>query len=169
MKTLKTFIVALISVVLVSCSGSAPTAEQVAQKIDSKETLSEADYSTMIEYCGEYAKKAQKYYDIINAQANDSTSEYSRAAQDLVTLKSEHPYVDMFRTAIYAADDSQIGEKNVKLVKEYEKYQAFPLPEGSGEDLNQPGVVGDIEEMPASDTSGVISEGAGEVVDSTAK
>ncbi len=168
MKTLKTLCMALLTIAFISCSQSAPTPEDVARKIDAKETLSEADYTTMIDYCGDYAKKAQKYFDLINAQPNDSTAEYSRAAQDLAALASENPYIDMFRTAIYSASDSEIGEKNTAKVKEFEKYQAFPLPAGSGPNLQQPGVVGAIEEMPA-DSSAVIAAGIGEAVDSLAK
>ena len=71
----------------------------------------------------------------------------------------------MFRTAIYAASDDQIGARNVKKVNEYEKYEAFPLPDGSGKSLNIPGEVGVIEDMPDTDTSGVIADPDGIVVD----
>lgn len=169
MKTLKTICIAMLCVVFGACTGSNPTPAEVAAKIDSHETLSTKDYEVMIDYCGEYARNAQQYFDIINEQPTDSTAEYSRAAQDLANLKANSPYLDMFRTAIYAATDSQIGEKNVKKVNEYQKYEAFPLPEGSGPDLTYPGEVGLIEEMPDTDTTAVIAAGDGIAVDDKAK
>lgn len=152
-----------------ACTKTQPTPAEVAAKIDSHETLSETDYAVMIDYCGEYARTAQQYFDIINAQPTDSTAEYNRAAEDLATLKANSPYLDMFRTAIYAASDQQIGEKNVEKVQHYQKYEAFPLPEGSGPDLTLPGEVGLIEDMPDTDTAGVIATGDGIAVDQKVK
>lgn len=165
MKTLTYICMAIMAFALASCSGTNPTPAEVAAKIDSHQVLSEADYATMIEYCGAYAKDAQQYFDLIDETPNDSTAVYNHSAQKLADLKASSPYVDMFREAIYAATDEQIGKANVAKVNEYEKYEAFPLPEGSGPALEQPGVVGDIEEMPASDTSQVISTGAGVAVE----
>ncbi len=164
MKILKTLCAALMCMAFASCSQNLPSPEQVAQKIDSNETLTEADYTTMIDYCGDYSKKAQEYFDLINAQPSDSTAEYTRASEELANLYSANPYIDIFRSAIYAANDSAIGAKNVAKVKEFEKYQAFPLPEGEGASLNQPGVVGDIVETPNNDSSAVIAAGIGEEV-----
>ncbi len=169
MKTLKAICLSLICLAFTACTGSAPTPAEVAAKIDSHETLSETDYSVMIDYCGEYARNAQQYFDIINEQPSDSTAEYSRAAQDLATMKANSPYIDMFRTAIYAASDSQIGEKNIKKVQDFQKYEAFPLPEGSGPDLTLPDEVGLIEDMPDTDTTAVIATGDGVAVEPNAK
>lgn len=165
MKTFKILLIATVAVLVGACSGSVPTPAEVAAKIDSNEVLDQSDYAAMIEYCGDYAKKAQNYFDLIEEQPSDSTAEYARAATDLADLKANNPYIDMFREAIYSASESQLGEKNVAKVKEYEKYEAFPLPEGAGPSLQQPGVDGYIEQMPDSDTTGVISQGAGEAVE----
>ena len=165
MKALKFICMGLLGLVMSACSNGNLTPAEVAAKIDSHEPLTEADYSVMIDYCGDYAKNAQKYYDVINAQPNDSTAEYSDAANDLASLRASSPYIDIFRTAIYAANDDQIGAENVKKVNEYQKYEAFPLPDGSGESLNIPGEVGVIEDMPNSDTTGVIADPDGIVVD----
>ena len=165
MKTLKAICMGLMCVVLAACSNSSLTPAEVAAKIDSHKPLTEADYAVMIDYCGDYAKNAQKYYDVINAQPTDSTMAYNEAAQDLASLKAASPYVDMFRTAIYAANDDQIGVKNVEKVNEYQKYEAFPLPEGSGESLNIPDEAGVIMDMPSSDSNGVIADPDGIAVE----
>lgn len=165
MKTLKTVCIALMCVAFAACTGSNPTPAEVAAKIDSHETLSQKDYEVMIDYCGDYARDAQQYFNIINMQPSDSTAEYARAAQDLANLKADSPYLDMFRTAIYAATDEQIGEKNSKKVEEYQQYEAFPLPEGSGPDLAFPGEMGTIVEMPDTDTTAVIAAGDGVAVE----
>ncbi len=41
----------------VSCGSSMPSPKDVAEKIESHDVLAESDYTTMIDYCGEYAKK----------------------------------------------------------------------------------------------------------------
>lgn len=149
---------------LSACSEKLPTPADVAAKIDAKEVLSTADYTTMINYCGEYAKKAQPLFDVINAQADASSPEAVKATGEMADLYAEYKYLDMFRTAIYASDESALGKENVEKVNELSQFEAFPLPEGAGENLQQPGVVGQIEEMPSTDTTGVISEGVGEAV-----
>lgn len=157
---------------LAACSSNLPTDADVAKKIDAKESLSEADYTTMIDYCGRYAEEAQKYYDIINAQPNDSTTEYLTAANDLAELYGNYAYIDQFRQTLAQTDMSQLGADNEKKVNEMAKYQAFPLPAGAGANLQDPNVVGMIEDMPATattDSTGVLSTGDGEAVDLNTK
>lgn len=163
MKSIKILLAGVLALMAGACSKSTPTAAEVAAKIEAHQTLTESDYSVMIDYCGDYAKNAQHYYDLINEQPSDSTAAYVRASSELAALRAANPYFDIFQTAIYAADDSRIGEKNVEKVNEYEKYQAFPLPDGSGPALEQPGVVGEVVDMPA-DSSAVIADPAAEVV-----
>lgn len=157
--------VMLLSLMAVACGSKAPSAEDVARKIDAKEVLTQADYSTMIDYCGEYAKKAQQYLDIINSQPDASSPESVKATSDMAALYAEYRYLDMFRSVIDNTEESILGESNVKKVEEYAKYEAFPLPDGAGASLLDTNVVGDIEDMPASDTGSVIATGDGEVVD----
>lgn len=164
-------LIALFVLCIISCSGNLPTPREVAQKIDDKETLTTDDYTTMIDYCGDYAKRAQKYYDIINAEPNDSTEAAIKATGDLATLYGSCQYLDLFRSTLANTDLSALGKDNEKKVNEYAKYQGFPLPIGEGADLQDPNVVGMIEQMPdtaVSESAGVISTGDGEAVDITA-
>lgn len=172
MKTLRTVCIAMMTLLLATCGVKNPTPAEIAGKIDAGQKLTQVDYEVMIKYCGEYAKSAQKYVDIMNGLPGDSSVKGDEIATDWATLRADNPYLDMFRTAIYSADDSALGEKNQKLVKEYEKYSEFPLPDGAGPALQQPGVVGDIEDMPptaVSDSDGVIATGDGIAVDEKVK
>lgn len=151
--------------VMAACGSKVPSVESVASRLSANESLSQADYTAMIDYCGKYAEEAQKYYDAINAQPNDSTVEAISAAGDLASLYAKYTYLDQFRTALAQTDISQLGAENEKKVNEYAKYQGFPLPVGEGANLEDPNVVGMIEQTPATDTTGVISQGDGEAVD----
>lgn len=169
--TLKSFsaeltALALLAIVIImgACSSKLPTPEEVANKIDAKETLDTKDYTTMIDYCGEYAKKAQQYFDLINAQPDASTPEAIQAAGKLAGIYAEYKYLDMFRDVIDNTEESVMGKENVDKINDYAKYEAFPLPIGAGAALQSPDVVGQIEQMPANDSDGVISEGVGEAV-----
>lgn len=158
----------LIALAVVSCGTKIPTDKEVAAKIDAKEQLTEADYTTMIDYCGKYAEQAQQYYNIINAQPNDSTAEYIKASDDLANLYGSYVYLDAFRQQIAQTDMTTLGKDNENKVNEYAKYQGFPLPGGAGADLQDPNVVGMIEQMPstaATDSTGILSTGDGEAVD----
>ena len=167
--------VALLSLVMGLCMASCnktPNAAEVAKKIESQETLTQKDYATVLEYCGEYARKAQVYFDVINAQASDTTAEYVNAANDMARLSQEYPYLDMFRGVVYNLKADALDADNQKRVEDYARYQAFPLPEGDGTDLTQPGVEGVIEDMPdtaVTDSTGVIAAGDGEVVEQPVK
>lgn len=169
---LKSLVAVAIVTVMVACSANLPTDADVAKKIEANQALSEADYTTMIDYCGKYAEQAQKYYDVINAQPNDSTAEYTDAVNQLSTLYGNYTYLDQFRQALAQSDMSQLGKDNENKVNEYAKYQAFPLPGGEGANLRDPNVVGMIEDMPSTattDSTGVLSSGDGEAVDTTVK
>lgn len=161
----KGIIAAMLVVIFAACGKVAPQASEVASKIEKNETLDQQDYKTIIDYCGRYAESAQKYYDIVNAQPNDSTAEAIAATNDLAALYAANPYIDSFRNVMDNADLSQFDDANRKLITKYGDYQAFPLPGGEAARLESKQVVGMIEQTPNSDTTGVISQGDGEAVD----
>lgn len=160
----KGLIALMLAFIFASCGSADPNPESVAAKINDNSELTQADYATMIDYCGNYAKDAQKYYYLINAQPNDSTREAVTATNDLASLYGSHVYLDQFRGVLSSIDMSALDKENTKKVNEYAKYQGFPLPGGEAADLENPQVVGDIEQTPSSDTTAVISQGDGEAV-----
>ncbi|MDE6716770.1 MAG: hypothetical protein K2J70_01125, partial [Muribaculaceae bacterium] len=86
------------------------------------------------------------------------------ATKSLANMITKAVYLDTFRNAIENATPEQLGKKNVEKVKDFSKLEAFPLPAVSDSILLNPDVVGDIEDMPATDSNGVIANGDGEVV-----
>lgn len=164
MKNILKSIAAVALVVLIAaCGQKTPTAQQVADSINANKELTEADYTCMVDYCGDYAKDAQQYFDIINSQPNDSTAEAIKASDALASLYEKYSYIDLFRTKLENTDVSALGEKNAKKVSEYAALEAFPLPGGEEQKLISPDVEGMVEQMPAESTE-VIATGAGEAV-----
>lgn len=164
---IKGAIAVLMLIVMASCGGSNPSVEDVVKTLDAGKTPTESEYASIIKYCGDYAKEAQKYYDIINAQPNDSTAEAVKATDNLASLYAKYPYLDKFRDVLAKTELSKLGAKNEAKVNEYAKYQGFPLPVGEGADLRDPNVVGMVQDMPDSavtDTTGLLSTGDGEAV-----
>ena len=165
MKKIMTFMMmAVVCLIMASC-GSKTDPKAVADKIAAGEALTEADYTTMIDYCANYAEKAQPYFDVLNSGAATDSKEYADATNQLATMASEAVYLDIFRSAITAADAAQLGENNVKRVDELSKYEAFPIADVSDSGMLNPDVVGDIVDMPSNDSSNVIATGDGEVVE----
>lgn len=164
-KMMKALGVLMLVAVMASCGSKIPSAQQVASKIDNGQQLSQEDYTAMIDYVGEYANKAQGYFNTINSQPNDSTAEYTKAADEMAALYQKYPYLDTFRKCLASADMSQFDTANQELINQYVNDESFPLPVGEGAALMNPQVQGDIEQMPNNDSTGVIATGAGEAVD----
>lgn len=156
------FAVALL-IMMTACGQKTPAAEEVAARIQAKQTLTEADYNSMVDYCADYAKEAQKYYDVLNSQPA-SSAEYGKALSDMATLTGKYTYFGIFSNEIFNYEFSKLSEQAQKKVNEYAQYQAMPLPIGTPSDANK-NVVGDIEQMPSDSNSPVIATGDGEVVD----
>lgn len=150
---------------LASCGNKVPSADEVAAKIDNGQELTQADYTAIIDYVGEYATKAQEYSNTLNMQPNDSTAEYIKVSDEWAALYAKYPYLNKFRASLQNADMNQFDEKNQKLINNYANDEAFPLPAGEGVALENPKVQGMIQDMPSSDTTNVISTGDGEAVD----
>lgn len=149
--------------VMTACGSKAPTPEEVNAKIEAGDQLSQADYTAILEYVGDYANKAQSYYDTINV-VNDSTEAYTKAADELAALYAKYPYLTTFRNCLQDAPAATFDNKNLELVNKYKNDEAFPLPVGVGASMLNPDVNGMIEDMPGNDSSKVISTGVGEAV-----
>lgn len=165
-KMMKAVMAVMLVAVMAACgSPKIPSAEDVAAKIDKGEALTQTDYTAMIDYVGEYASKAQEYFNTINAQPNDSTADYIKAANEMAELYQKYSYLDMFRTCLRNADMSQFDTANQELINKYANDESFPLPAGEGVALENPKVQGMIQDMPNTDSTPVISTGDGEAVD----
>ncbi|MDE6408983.1 MAG: hypothetical protein K2K81_01880 [Muribaculaceae bacterium] len=164
MKKLMTFMMMAVMCLIMASCGSKNDPKAVADKIAAGEPLTEADYSAMIDYCADYAQKAQPYFNILNSGVDTTSKEYADATNELATMATDAVYLDAFRNALFSANAQQLGEKNVKKMEEFSSLEAFPISDISNTGMMNPNVVGDIEEMPASDTSNVIATGDGEVV-----
>lgn len=117
---------------MTACSSKVPSAEEVATKINEGGNLSQSDYTVMIDYCGDYAKEAQKYYDIINAQPNDSTAESVKAADSLASLYAKYKYLDSFRQNLASVDVSALGTENEKKGQRICQIPGIPASGGGG-------------------------------------
>ncbi|MDE6297966.1 MAG: hypothetical protein K2L89_08970 [Muribaculaceae bacterium] len=162
-KVLTMMMMAVVCLIMTSCKTDADY-KSVADKISAGESLTESDYSVMIDYCADYAEKAQPYFDVINSGADPSSKEYADATNALADMSANAVYLDTFRNAIFSATADQLGESNVKKLDSLSKYEAMPIGDVSDSAMLNPDVVGDIEDMPATDTGNVIANGDGEVV-----
>lgn len=162
-KVMTIMMMAFVCLIMASC-GSKSDPKAVSDKVLAGEQLTQADYATMIDYCSDYARKAQPYFDIINSGADTSSKEYTDAANELATMATNAVYLDTFRNALFKATAKELGEENVKKMDEFSKLEAFPISNITDTGMMNPDVVGDIEDMPSNDSSDVIATGDGEVV-----
>lgn len=125
MKKIKTIAVCSVLVMmgLTACQQTSERAcQDVANKIESKEVLSQDDYTRMIEYVGEFAKKTQ------DAVVNDPDGEMQGVIE---SLKKEYPLVDTFRNCIKNTPIDKFDADNQALIQKYAGLDEFSAPEGT--------------------------------------
>lgn len=160
MKLLKMFAILAICVVAASCGGN--DAKEVASKISDGGKLTEKDYTVMVDYCAKYAEEAQKIQDKINI-LSPTSEEAGKLTDEIASLTGKYPLTNQFFEAISNATQQEVGTANVERINKLAALTWFVAPEWADAGSNAD-VVGDIVEMPDSDTAGVISAGDGEVV-----
>lgn len=167
MKNIAKLLMALLVVAfgMTACGDNAKEDAAVAAKIEKGETLSQDDYKVMVDYCVDYAKKAQEYQNKLDAFAADSqqNAEYT---EKLAELTERDNYATLFFTALSKATPEEVGEENVKTVNRYAAYDYFVAPAWAQLDSTT-NVTGYIDEMPSmksTDSTGVITQSETEVV-----
>lgn len=111
---------------LSSCVESTAKQEQnIAYRIENHEELTSEDYSTMIDYVGEYAEKAQKYVDM---QINGENLE--EAAEGMARLNEEFPLLNVYRNCIRFTAASSLSPENLEKIGQYAGYIEFTAPSG---------------------------------------
>lgn len=137
---------------LSSCAESAEKQDRgIAFKIENHEALSADDYSTMIDYVGEYAEKAQKYVDM---QINGEN--LAEAAEGMARLNGEFPYVQTYRNCIRFTAASDLSPENLEKVGKYAGYIEFSAPSGYTIETASPEDAGLMEATPDT-TNGVVA------------
>lgn len=104
-----------------SCGGGSGTEAQdqaIAYKIDNGEDLTSEDYSRMINYVGEFAKKAQ---DLV-------TQTGGTGGTQLADLQKEYPFLDTFRDCIKTTSMKNLDEKNKEEINKYAGLTEFSTP-----------------------------------------
>lgn len=155
MKTFRILFVALVAAFCFSACSGRGEANKVAQKIEKGETLSQDDYTCVIEYLGKFAKEAQPIQDKINNLPAESPAAADIQKQ-LDKLRAENPHLDLFKSVLAKASQSELGAENVALVDKYAGYEWFTSPDWATIQTN-PAAAGIEMETPDNDTNGVVA------------
>lgn len=154
MKKIKLLLLAILSVAassfVASCSNS-EEAGKVADKITRGEVLTQSDFSILIDYCGDFAQKAQTIQDKID-NLPDNDPALKALDSDLTALKSEYPHTGLFFKTLKASTPEEVGSENVKKVDGYSSLIWFDAPEWA-ETLSPSGDAGLIETTTPADSN----------------
>lgn len=162
MKKLLTLMVVAVGLLFAASCGRNETAAQVAEKIAQGQTLTQDDYTVMIEYCGAYAKKAQIIQNTIdNLPADDPKA--VKATDEILALQESNQYLTPFFDVITKSTKEQLGDKNVILINDYAGYEWFLSPDWAVIVTN-PEVAGIVVDDQGTDTA-VIATPTGTVVE----
>lgn len=163
MKSIKLMGLALLCLLFAACGPTKSDDDKVAEKIDAGAALTEQDYTVVVDYLVKYAKEAQVYQDEINSlPSGDPKAE--EATKKLADVTAGYTLLDTFNKALQASTVEGVGPANVKKVNENAALDYFTAPSWAIIDQD-PKVAGFIEDMPDTDTTAVISQGDGVVVD----
>ncbi len=154
-KILGIIAMAVVALVMAASCGSSDRAAEVARKIQSGDTLTQSEYTTVIDYLGHFAEKAQPLQDQIN-NLPYGDAKAAELQQQLDELKTKNTYLDLFRSTLSCAPQAQIGADNVALVNKYAGYEWFSAPDWATV-ITDPANAGVELETPASDTTGVVA------------
>lgn len=160
MKALK--MLALLAIVLLATACGGEEASKVASKIENGDALDQKDYAVMVDYCGKYAEEAQKLQDQINLLAPES-EEAGKLTDALSDLTDKYKYTNEFFGKIASCTKEDVSAETQVKINTFAPLTWFSAPAWA-DVSNDSSVVGDIVEMPAEDTAGVIAAGDGEVV-----
>lgn len=127
MKKLSLFLLGVVALVMAACSGGAG-AQALSDKIAKGDVLTQADYTTLIDYCGDFAKKAQVIQDKIdNLDSNNPAVEGLQSQLD--GLKEKFPLLKEFQKVLKNSTPEEVGSENVKKIDELSSLIWFDAPD----------------------------------------
>lgn len=160
MKIMRMLSVLAVGLLMAACGSKG--ADSVEQKIKDGAELSQSDYTEMIEYCGKFAEQAQSIQDKINSLPATDPAQ-GTLTDEMATLSDKYPFLLSFSNKLANVTKEEVGEKNVELINKYAPLMWFSAPEWAAIPDNT-NVDGFVEEMPSTDSTGVISTGDGVAV-----
>ena len=150
---------AVIILILAACTGRSDI-DRIADKVNQSQPLSQKDYSAMIDYCGQYARKAQPIQDQINLLPADSPKALKLSIR-LADLSSEYVYYNLFSEKIARCSKKEIGSANVDKINTLAPLTWFMAPDWAVFQTS-PDAAGFIEDVaPADSDSTVIAVSSG--------
>ncbi|MDE6806381.1 MAG: hypothetical protein K2J05_06210 [Muribaculaceae bacterium] len=154
-KTFSFLFMALVAIFVMTSCGGADKAAEVAKKIQAGDSLTQSEYTVVIDYLGSFAEKAQPIQDQIN-NLPYGDPKAAGLQQQLDKLKESDTYLDIFKAALAKAPQATLGADNVALVNKYAGYEWFTAPDWANV-TTDPAAAGIELQSPASDTSAVVA------------
>lgn len=154
-KTFRLFLIALAAIFITAACSRADQAADVAKKIQVGDTLTEAEYTTVIDYLGRFAEKAQPIQDQIN-NLPYGDAKATALQQQLDEMKSKNTYLELFQSTLSRTSQAQLGADNVALVNKYAGYEWFTAPDWATI-TTDPEAAGLEMTTPTSDSTGVVA------------
>lgn len=161
MKTIRILLLAIVAGLMVVACSNREEAVKVAEKIQKGETLTQGDYTCMIEYLGKFAEAAQPIQDNINnlPYGDSKAAEYQKELDD---LKAKNEYLTLFNNELAKTPQATLGAENVQLVDKYAGYEWFTAPDWANIETD-PEAAGIEVQTPPTDTTGVVAGAVDEV------
>lgn len=103
--------------------------QNVAERIEKGQPLTDKEFLGVIRYVGEFAQKAAPF-DGEEDYDNAGSKGAKEAAESIEKLKAEYPYYDIYAKYVENTPLDKLSKEDMELINAYAYYQSFNAPNG---------------------------------------
>ncbi len=121
-KLIKSLFAVVLSAVVLSSCGGAPSVDGIIEKYDAGTELTEADYSALIDYAKAAFDETLPLIEKAKSAMEDGDFDaIASLEEDVKAIKAKFEHMEIVAEILQDADEAQLGEDNVKAFKEFEE------------------------------------------------
>ena len=121
-KLISSLFAVVLSVVVLSSCGGAPSVDGIIEKYDAGTELTEADYSALIDYAQAAFDETLPLIEKAKSAMEDGDFEaIASLEEDSKAIEEKFVHIDKVGKILKNADEAQLGEANAKKFKEFEE------------------------------------------------
>lgn len=121
-KLISSLFAVVLSVVVLSSCGGAPSVDGIIEKYDAGTELTEADYSALIDYAQAAFDETLPLIEKAKSAMEDGDFEaIASLEEDSKAIEEKFVHINKVGEILHNADEAQLGEANAKKFKEFEE------------------------------------------------
>lgn len=103
--------------------------QNVAERLEKGQPLTDMEFLGVIRYVGEFAQKAQPFVDQ-KINSNAGSKEAKEADDSMKKLRAEYPYYAIYARCVENTPLDKLSKEDMELINSYANYEWFSTPAG---------------------------------------